>query len=319
MQIRSLKGIFFYFLIGSPSIVLLIFLIISFTNPDFADLRDFLSIFFPIYTSIVISLISSTFLHFFHAPSLSLDLEPSRHFLINEFEIEVARQTSGVQIREGESPIARAKYIRINLRNKGKETAKNCRIKLHIYFPDHELVREPSNLYPSGFHQYKKDRIPPPFIDIAAGDSQIFDICSTTNITVERNLIRFEDYFNYSRVEVKNNPILFDGIKFFFIKLFVYSDNSEPFERQYKILKNLKIDAGEWRQIDIQEDKWEKQKKEVKFISEKPDSDKTAETMEKDEVISQKVDYQSQSYSKEPYNDKKEYDEHLKGDYTTGL
>ena len=131
---------------------------------------------------------------------------------------------------------------------------------MHIFFTNHVLVHEPSNLYPSGFHHYKKDRKLPPFIDIAAGDSQIFDICSTTNITSQRNIIRFEDYFNYSRKEAKNNPFILNSIKEVYIKLFAYADNSNPIETQYKIYKNEAIDADEWRKIDIKEFKMEKQK-----------------------------------------------------------
>lgn len=245
MRAKSIVGLIFYIILGIVLLILLILLILSFINPVFTSLQDIFKISFPIYTSIAISLFSGTYRLFFRTPWLALDLEDSRHYLIDEFDLEDNEQTSGVTIRLGENVKARAKYIRINLKNKGKETAKNCRIKMHIFFTNHVLVHEPSNLYPSGFHHYKKDRKPPPFIDIAVGDSQIFDICSTTNITLQRNVIRFEDYFNYSRKEAKNNPFILNSMKEVYIKLFAYSDNSNPIETQYKIFKNKAIDADE--------------------------------------------------------------------------
>lgn len=319
MRAKPLKGIIFYILISLPSIGLLISLILSFNNSNFAVMRDFLKISFPIYTSIIISLISGTYRHFFLMPWLDLDLENSRNYLIDEFDIEESEQTTGVYIKQGESIKARAKYLRINLKNKGKETAKNCRIKLHIYYQNYELVREPSNLYPSGFHHFKKDRKTPPFIDIAAGDSQIFDICSTTNITSERNVIRFEDYFNYSRIEVKNNPLILDGIKLFYIKLFVYSDNNSPFERRYKIFKKPEIDTYEWRQIDIKQFDWEKNKKEMKNSMEKAQIHKDIELIKKKENKTPKEVYQPHDFSQKSYDNNNKYDEQRKEDYTTGL
>ena len=319
MLMKSIVGFFFYVILGFTLLLLLTLLIISFFNPVLASMQDFFKISFPIYTSIAISLISSTYRHFFRTPWLTLDLKDSRHYLVDEFDLEDNEQTSGVSIQLGENVKAKAKFIRINLKNKGKETAKNCMIKMHIYFTNHELVHEPSNLYPSGFHHYKKDRKSPPFIDIAAGDSQIFDICSTTNIYLQRNVIRFEDYFNYSRKEVKNNPFILNGIKEVYIKLFVYSDNNNAIEEQYKIFKNQAIEADEWRQIDIEAFKWEKQKDKTREISQSPElkEDIKLTVVDKDKFQNQENQINKESH--ESYNNTNKYDEYLNGDHSTGL
>ena len=319
MRVKSVRGVIFYIALGLFFMILLILLILSFIYPDFTTMKDVFKISFPIYTSIVISLISSTYRHFFRTPWLTLDLENSRHYLIDEFDLEENEQTSGVDMKLGERVRAKAKYIRINLLNNGKETAKNCRIKLHIYYTNSKLVREPSNLYPSGFHHFKKERKPPPFIDIAAGDSQIFDICSTTNINVQKNVIRVEDYFNYSRIEAKNNPLILDHIKEFYIKLFVYSDNSEAIEEQFKIFKDHTIDTGAWRRINIKKFEWEKQKAEIRTISRSPKINEDIKLNEKDETKSQKEEFQPNEYSQKAYSNNNKYDEYLNGDQSTGL
>ncbi|HEC36850.1 hypothetical protein LCGC14_0646600 [marine sediment metagenome] len=319
MRVRSITGVIFYTIMVLSLIILLVFLFLSYNCPVFVSMRDIFKISLPIYASLVIGLISSTYGHFFRRPWLALDLENSRHYLIDEFDLEENNQTSGVKIKLGDTVSARAKYIRVNLLNNGKETAKNCRIKLHIYYANHELVREPSNLYPSGYHQFKKDRKPPPFIDIAAGDSQIFDICSTTNIYIQHNIVRFEDYFNYSRIESKNNPLSLNGIKEFYIKLFVYSDNNDAFEEQYKIFKKEGNNTDEWRNIDMTEFEWEKKKIEIRTNSQNPEINEDIQLTKTDEAKSPNEEYLHNDNSQKSNNKIYEFDENLKGDHTTGL
>ena len=73
-----------------------------------------------------------------------------------------------------------------------------------------------------------------------------------------------------------------------YIKLFAYSDNSNPIETQYKIFKNKAIDADEWRQIDIKEFKMEKQKDEIIEISQSSELKEDNKITETNEVKFQK-------------------------------
>ena len=324
MRAKPIIGAIIFSIIFICFVATLIFLILSYTDKNLADLNNTLEILFPIYTSISVSIVSGFYRFFFHSPWLVLDLEKSRHYLIEVFDLKASEQTTGVLSRPGEISKARAKYLRISLQNKGKATAKNCRIKLHIHHSDYELVREPSNLYPSGFHQFKKERKPPPFIDIAAGDSQIFDICSMTNITIDRRILRFEDYFNYSRKEAKNNPFLFYRNKVFYIKLFAYSENNEPIESQYKIYLNSSIKDIECRQIDIQEFEWEKLNKKMKRKknkqTEEKKENKVADIKRQDEKSNlNNEELRIINDNQENFQESGVFDEDLKGDFTTGL
>jgi len=152
----------------------------------------------------------------------------------------------------------KSKYIRINLINKGKKTAENCSIKLHIYYEDGILAHEPSNIYPAGYHHAKLKKKLPPLIDIAAGDSQIFDVCSTNNRFGNDRLLRFEDHFTHTRIQARNRPLF---IRTYYIKLFVFSDNNSPIEKQYKVYKDSLRKGSDWQKINIKEYNWEKIKK----------------------------------------------------------
>lgn len=98
---------------------------------------------------------------------------------------------------------------------------------MYVYYNNFQLIHEPSNIYPAGYHHSKAKREIPPLIDIAAGDSQIFDICSSTNHNIDFRFIRFEDHFSFSRKEGKYHSLVHRPI---YIRLFVYSDNNSPVE-----------------------------------------------------------------------------------------
>lgn len=216
-----------------------------------------------IYTPITISLTPIFYRAIFKRSHLFLDLEESRQYLIQIFEVESDEPPT---IALGETSTTKAKYLRINLRNIGKQTAKNCRIKIFIYYYNFELVQEPTNIYPAGYHHYKIKKELPPLVDIAAGDSQIFDICSTTNITSQTRFVRFEDHFSLSRLEAELHSL---NLKIYYIKLIVYSDNNAPIEKRYKIFIDDSIQGLEWQKINIKEYDWEKSKKQKLKANEK--------------------------------------------------
>ncbi|MBN1214493.1 MAG: hypothetical protein JXA99_03530 [Candidatus Lokiarchaeota archaeon] len=221
-------------------------------------MKDVFKITFPISISTIISIIFGTYRSFFQTPLLEFELKESYNYLIDIFDVE-NNNTTAIQMNIGDRINPFAKYIRINLKNIGKTTAKNCRLKIYIYFKDGELVREPSNLYPSGFHQFKKERKPPPFVDIAAGDSQIFDICSTSNIHDEKDIIRFEDFFNYSRVQAKNNPLIMNHNNLLYITIYAYSDNNKSIKENYMIFKDSFLEGNElWEILNIKKINWPK-------------------------------------------------------------
>ncbi|KKM61041.1 hypothetical protein LCGC14_1535770 [marine sediment metagenome] len=225
----------------------------------------------PIYSTFTTVLCSSFFFslpyiikYFFNQPNLFLELEKYRDELIQIYQTHTFSQsrqdnkpkrfnviTSLERKQEGE----KSKYIRIKLVNNGRKTAKNCRIKIHIFKPWYEKVHEESYIYPSGYHQSKKSREIPPPINIAPKDSQIFDICSSNNLWENDKLIRFEDYFTYSTIQGQEDLNL---LKNYHIKLFVYSDNNPAFEKQYNIFKNEEIKGLDWEILDIKENEWEK-------------------------------------------------------------
>jgi len=221
----------------------------------------------PITSSIIISFTPGIYHITYKRSKLKLDLENSREFLIQIFDTQFSRLErtnlnrieSAVTISPGEESTEKSKYLRINLRNKGKKTAENCSIKLYIYYWDFSLVREPSSIYPAGYHHIKSKKEPPPLIDIAAGDFQIYDICSTTNRTGYTRLIRFEDHFTHSRIEARNRPLFIR--KIYYIKLFVYSDNNSPIEKYYIIFLDSSIKGLNWKRINIKEFNWERYKK----------------------------------------------------------
>ena len=200
--------------------------------------------------------------YFFNQPNLILELNKYRDELIQIYPTHAFSQapresepkrfniiTTLERVQEGE----RSKYIRIKLVNSGRKTAENCRIKMHIFKPWNETVHEASYLYPSGYHQAKKQRELPPTINIAPKDSQIFDICSSNNLWENNKLVRFEDYFTYSTVQGQEDLNLLGT---YYIILFVYSNNNPAFERRYCIYKNEEIQGLDWEKLDIKEFKW---------------------------------------------------------------
>jgi len=205
--------------------------------------------------------------YYFYQPNLKLDLENYRDELIQIYQTQSFRQTPDndepkrfniITTSEREEIKEKSKYIRIKLINKGRKTAENCKIKIHIFKPWNEKVHEESYLYPSGYHRIKKNRELPPAVSIAPKDSQIFDICSSNNLWENERLIRFEDYFTYSTVQGQ------DDLNFlgkYYIKLFVYSDNNPPFEKQYCIFLNEIIKGLDWEKLDIKEYDWEDKNK----------------------------------------------------------
>jgi len=241
-----------------------IYLFISlFLNPANSSLIAPVSI----LTSIIIASASPLYKYIFKRPKLVLDLENSRNILIDIFDTEssslIEKKEKGLSMNivttdDDFETKEKSKYIRINLINKGKKTAENCSIKLHIYYEDGILAYEPSKLYPAGYHHAKLKKNLPPLIDIAAGDSQIFDVCSTNNRFGNDRLLRFEDHFTHTRIQARNRPLF---IRTYYIKLFVYSDNNSPIEKQYKIYKDSSLKGLDWQKINIKEYKWEKTKK----------------------------------------------------------
>ena len=200
------------------------------------------------YTPLTISLGPILYRYILRRSHLILDLENSREFLINDFDII---RENPEEYLEGKP---KSKYLRINLKNIGKKTAKNCRIKMYIYYSDFELIREPSNLYPAGYHYFKNRKDLPPLIDIAAGDSQIFDICSITNHYINPYFIRFEDYVSKTQLTAESLKLTLET---YYIKLFVYSDNNSPIKKQYRIFIDDTISGPNWNKINIKEYKWE--------------------------------------------------------------
>jgi len=134
---------------------------------------------------------------------------------------------------------------------------------MFIYYDNFEQIREPSNLYPAGYHYFKKKEELPPLIDIAAGDSQIFDICSIANHNIDPKFIRFEDYISRTQ---KTAKLLKLTLRTYYIELFVYSDNNPLIRKQYKIFIDDSISEPDWSKINIKEDKWEdlKNQQEIK-------------------------------------------------------
>ena len=237
---------------------------------NYPDLPPF-STFMTIFCSSFFFSLPYIIKYFFNQPNLILELEKYRDELIQIYQTHAFSQaprdnepkrfniiTTLDREQEGE----KSKYIRVKLVNNGRKTAKNCRIKIHILKPWNEKVHEESNLYPSGYHQVKKNRELPPAINIAPKDSQIFDICSSNNLWENDKLIRFEDYFTYSTVQGQEDLNL---LRIYHIKLFVYSDNNPAFEKQYCIYKNEEIQGLDWERLDIKEYEWEK-KDRVKWV-----------------------------------------------------
>lgn len=205
------------------------------------------SVILQVYTPFTVSIGPIFYRYIFKRSHLILDLEDSREYLINTLEIEVSNPA---EYYDGK-PMA--KYLRINLKNIGNKTARNCRIKMYAYYNNFQLIHEPSNIYPAGYHHSKARRKIPPLIDIAARDSQIFDICSSTNHNIDFRFIRFEDHFSFSRKEGKYHSLVHRPI---YIRLFVYSDNNSPVEKRYKLFVDDSISGLEWEQINIEEYKW---------------------------------------------------------------
>jgi len=228
------SGIFF----GNLIIVILLF--INIAQETFYS--TFLLI-LQIYTPLTISLGPIFYRCILRRSHLILDLENSREFLINVFDIEVENHA---EYLEGKP---KAKYLRINLNNIGKKTAKNCSIKMFIYYYNFKLIREPSNLYPAGYHHFKKKGELPPLIDIATGDSQIFDICSSANHKIDSK-IRFQDYVSLSQKTAKLKKLT---LRTYYIDLFVYSDNNPPIKKKYKIFIDDPLSEPDWSKIDIKE------------------------------------------------------------------
>ena len=202
--------------------------------------------------------------YFFNQPNLNLELEKYRDELIQIYSTHAFNQAPReseprrfniITTLEREQEGEKSKYLRIKLDNNGRKTAVNCRIKIHILKPWNETVHEASYLYPSGYHQAKKNRELPPAINIAPKDSQIFDICSSNNLWENNRLVRFEDYFTYSTVQGQEELNLL-GI--YHLKLFIYSDNNPAFEKQYDIYKNEDIQGLDWEKLDIKENQWQK-------------------------------------------------------------
>lgn len=262
---------FFRWIFGLIFLISLIFNICLFFIIPLDPNNQLLFFFMPILISFNITTATPIYNFIINRPKLILDLESSRKYLINFFDTQSAgleevrdiKSSIAVTIQDGEEAKERSKYIRINLVNTGKKTAVNCRIKLHIFYSDFELVREPSNIYPAGFHHIKREKNLPPLINIAAGDSQIFDICSTNNRTENIRLLRFEDHFSHSRIEAINSPLFIR--KIYYIKLFVYSDNNAPIEKNYILFLDPRIKRLDWQKINIKEFNWEKLKKHKKY------------------------------------------------------
>ena len=279
-----------------------IFLIILIQNPN----NIIAPIIIPIFTSIIITFSPPLYRFIYKKPNLKFDLEDSRHFLIDIFDTvsssldndETNRITEAVTISPGEEPTEKSKYLRVCLKNEGHQTAKNCSIKMFIHYSDFEMVREPSNLYPAGFHHKKRKRELPPLIDIAAGDFQIFDICSTNNRSFDTKTIRFEDHFSHSRIEAQNNPHFLPGP--YYLKLFAYSDNNPPIEEDYKIFLDPSIEGLDWKKINIKKCDWkkvkEKKREEVKKVKGKDgikkDNSEYLQNGNKTNLNNQKFDYQ---------------------------
>lgn len=244
MEINSYKlkscifGIF-YLGIFSGNLIIAILLFINIAQEPFYSILVILQI----YTPLTISLGPIFYRYIFRRSHLILDLEKSRKFLIHVFDIDVEKPAEYL----GGKP--EAKYLRINLKNIGKRYAKNCSIKIFIYY-DNKQIREPSNLYPAGYHHFKKKNKLPPLIDIAAGDSQIFDICSIANRKNDPKLIQFEDYVSLSQLTAKLREL---PLNTYCIELFVYSDNNPQINKQYKIFVDDSILKPDWSKINIKE------------------------------------------------------------------
>jgi len=240
-------GIFF------GNVIIAILLIINIAQEPFYF--TFLLI-FQIYTPLTISLGPIFYRYIFRRSHLILDLEKTRKFLISVFDIEEENTAKYLD----EKP--QAKYLRINLKNVGKKLAKNCSIKMFIYYDDFEQIHEPSNLYPAGHHHFKKKGELPPLIDIAAGDSQIFDICISANHKTDPKFIQFEDYVSLTQ---KTAKLLKLTLKTYYIELFVYSDNNPPIRKVYKIFIYDSSSEPDWSKINIKEDKEEEFKNQQKI------------------------------------------------------
>ena len=228
------SGIFF----GNLIIVILLF--INIAQETFYS--TFLLI-LQIYSPLTISLGPIFYRYIFRRSHLILDLKDSKDFLVGVFDIDVKNPA---EYLEGKPE---AKYLRINLMNIGKKLAKNCRIKVFICCDNFKLIHEPSNLYPAGYHHFKKKNELPPLIDIAAGDSQIFDICRSANHKIDSK-IRFQDYVSLSQKTAKFRKL---PLGTYYIELFVYSDNNPPIKEKYKIFIDDSISKPDWSKIDIKE------------------------------------------------------------------
>ena len=244
MEINSYKlkscifGIF-YLGIFSGNLIIAILLFINIAQEPFYSILLILQI----YTPLTISLGPIFYRYIFRRSHLILDLEKSREFLIHVFDIDVEKPAEYL----GGKP--EANYLRINLENIGKKLAKNCSIKMFIYYDNFKLIREPSNLYPAGYHHFKKKNKIPPLIDIAAGDSKIFDICSIAN-RKNSKFIQFEDYVSLTQKTAKSQEL---PLETYCIELFVYSDNNPPINKQYKIFVDDSILKPDWSKINIKE------------------------------------------------------------------
>ncbi|MHA1414328.1 MAG: hypothetical protein ACTSO4_17155, partial [Promethearchaeota archaeon] len=238
------------------SIIILIWLIIQQIN--LPEMAQFFSNVTTIFSSVFCLSLRYIYDWSFNQPDLTLELEEFRNELIRIYRTHSFSQAPqdkkqkrfNVVTTSTSEICEKSKYIRIKLVNRGKKTAENCRIKIHIFDSGLKKVHEESYLYPSGYHQSKKKRELPPAVPIAPKDSQIFDICSTNNLWENQQLVRFEDYFTYSTVQGQEEQNL---IGTYYIKLFVYSDNNPAFEKQYLIYLNEDIQGLDWEKLDIKE------------------------------------------------------------------
>ncbi|MHA1285597.1 MAG: hypothetical protein ACTSUX_06535 [Promethearchaeota archaeon] len=233
------------------SILLIILYFIFYINGFYLKFLEFL---IPIVISVFITLTSPIYQFLLKRSKLKFELDNGRDFLIKVFNVS------------SDSPNPLAKYLRVKLVNVGRITAINCSVKIYIYNSNGELVREPSNLYPSGYHNYKQEGKNPPLINIAAGDFQIFDICSS-KYNANPYFIRFEDHFTYSRHEAEINPLSLHN--YLFITLFAYSDNNLPIKKNFKIYRDSNLSNEFWEQIDIKECDWRREIKKTSIKEEK--------------------------------------------------
>jgi len=252
MEINSYKLKSYIFAILYLGIIFgnLIIAILLFINIAQEPFYSTFLLILQIYTPLTISLGPIFYRYILRRSHLILDLKNLREFLIKVFDIEVENPAEYLE----EKPEAR--YLRINLKNIGKKAAKNCSIKILIYHDNCKLIREPSNLYPAGYHHFKKKKKRPPLIDIAAGDSQIFDICTIENRKIDQ-ILMFEDYVSYTQKTAELNTL---PLRTYYIDLFVYSDNNPTIKKQYKIFIDNSKPGLDWSKFDIKEDKCEETK-----------------------------------------------------------